>query len=186
MQTKSQNVLSDEVPPPAPSKTNPKVEVRGAPGLIMMDGPEVDAIPWTVSKDFPGMYYKSLYADVERGFDVGLMKLDKGAQLQVHHHLSTSLLYCVKGRFGYQPAGSIGPGGFGFEPHGIVHEPDAATEEETLVLVVSTAANLIRMYDSEGKPSHYSHQVLLLKESYRQHGDRAVAHLNLPPQIWED
>ena len=171
---------------PAPSKTNPKVRVRGAPGLIMMDGPEVEKIPWTGSEFFPGLYFKYLYVDLEKGADIGLMKLDRGAQLQVHQHLSTAALFCIKGRFSYQPAGSIGPGGFGFEPYGIIHEPDTATEEETIVLTVNTASSLIRFYDKSGNPSGYNHQLLMLREAYRQHGERAVAHLNLPPHIWED
>lgn len=186
MNTKSarsvQFSASDE---PAPSKTNPKVQVKGVPGIIMMDAPEVDAIPWTGSDAFPGLYYKYLQIDLEHGFDISLMKLDKGAQLQVHKHLSTSTLFCIKGRFGYEPAGTIGPGGFGFEPYGIVHEPDTATEEETIVLIVTTGASLIQFFDEDGQPSGYNHQLLMLKEARRKNGERAVAHLNLPAHIWD-
>ncbi|HVX21432.1 MAG TPA: hypothetical protein VHB02_08790 [Acidimicrobiales bacterium] len=167
------------------ARTNPRIRLRGAPGIQMLDTATVEAIPWTDSDTFPGMSYKYLKVDLGTGFDITLMKIQRGVQLPVHVHYSETAMYCIKGRFSYEPAGSIGAGGFGFEPYGIIHEPDAATEEETIVLLINFASGLVQLYNEDGTPGVISHVELLLKEARRKNGDAAIAHLNLPDHIWD-
>jgi hypothetical protein len=115
---------------------------------------------------------------------VALLKISKGVQFPVHLHYGTSLLFCLKGRFAYQPAGSIGPGGFGFEPFNTVHEPDCL-EEDTLMWAVNSHNELIQLYNDDGSFGAVQHLPGQLKLLRKEYGDAAVRHLNIEPSFWD-
>jgi 2,4'-dihydroxyacetophenone dioxygenase len=167
------------------AQTNRNVKVRGVPGAVMLDAASVEEIPWTDSDAMPGLALKYLQVDLSRGFDVSLMKVSPGARIPVHMHWATSTLFCIKGKFAYQPVGMIDAGGYGFEPYGIIHEPDAGSDEEAIVLTINFSGGLVQFYNEDGTLGPISHVGLLLQEMYRKHGEKAVAHLNLPPSFIE-
>jgi anti-sigma factor ChrR (cupin superfamily) len=170
---------------PLISRTNPNVTINDPPGMIMMDTDAIDAIPWAEIPIFPGLQFKYIHVDLEKGVVVSLIKIDKGVTLPVHLHLGTSMLFCLKGTFAYQPAGSIGPGGFGYEPFGTIHEPDTATEGETLIWAVNTHNELLQFYNEDGSLGGVQHLPDQLRMLRRDYGEAAVKHLNIDERFWQ-
>jgi anti-sigma factor ChrR (cupin superfamily) len=167
------------------AKTNPNVRVNSPPGMLMMDTDAIDAIPWCTLPNFPGLAIKYVWVDLEKGVCVSLIKIDKGIQLPVHVHYGTSMLFLLKGRFTYEPAGTIGPGGFGFEPFNTIHEPDSTTEEETLMWAINTHNEFLQLFNEDGSPGPFQHLAGQLKWMRATHGEASVKHLNVHPSFWE-
>ena len=166
-------------------KTNPNVRVNSPPGMVMMDADAIDAIPWCEIDNFPGLAIKYVWVDLEKGLVVSLIKINQGVQLPVHVHFGTSMLFCLKGRFTYQPAGTIGPGGFGYEPFNTIHEPDSTDSEETLLWAVNSHNELLQLYNEDGTPGAIQHLPGQLKWLRKVYGEDAVKHLNIDPSFWE-
>jgi anti-sigma factor ChrR (cupin superfamily) len=166
-----------------PSVFNPNVSIRNVPGSIMMDAALVDSIPWAEDPRILGVAFKHLWIDLNSGAAAALMKIAQGALLPVHCHYSPSLIYCTKGRFTYE-AGSIGPGGFGFEPCGVVHEPEAI-DEDAEILIVSFGNSILQFYNPDGSPAGMFSLRDALLAAWAAHGSRAVDHLGLPDWYWQ-
>jgi anti-sigma factor ChrR (cupin superfamily) len=166
------------------SITNPNVLNRNVPGSIMLDAPDIDKIPWFDDPVIIGLASKYLMIDLNRCMSYILVKIGAGVKLPVHVHFGTATILCLKGRFTYE-AGSIGPGGFGWEPYGVVHEPDATTEE-TILFIINTANALIHTYNEDGSLGPAYQMRDGLKFARDALGDIAVAHLGLPDWFWND
>lgn len=166
------------------SKTNPNVRVNNPPGMLMMDAAAIEAIPWVENANFPGLMFKYVHVDLNLGIAVVLLKIAKGVQFPVHVHYGTSMLFCLKGRFSYLPAGSIGPGGFGFEPFNTIHEPEAL-EEDTLMWAINSHNEFVQLYNKDGSPGGIQHLPAQLKLLKKEYGEAAVRHLNIDPSFWE-
>jgi quercetin dioxygenase-like cupin family protein len=166
--------------------TNPNVRIQDQGGSLMMDLPEIEAIPWWESEDLPGLSTKTLMYNPTNGLSVLLTKVKKGVRLPVHVHHSEVAVFVLQGRFTYYPTGSIGAGGFGYEAYGVVHEPDFPSEEETVFYAVSTNHGLFQFYNEDGSLGKLSHARDRLKDARARYGHAAVAHLNLPDWFWED
>ena len=166
--------------------TNPKVRIQDFGGSIMMDVPQMDAIPWIESPDLPGLSAKTLKYDPTTGISVTVTKVPAGCRLPVHVHFSNVAVFVLKGRFNYHPTGSIGAGGFGWEAYGVVHEPDFVAEEETVFFALSTNHGLFQFYNDDGTPGKLSHARDRLRWARDNYGEGAVAHLNLPAWFWND
>jgi hypothetical protein len=167
------------------SATNPNVKINNPAGMIMLDADALDAIPWAEIPVFPGLKFKYVWVDLEKGLVVSLLKIGKGVTLPVHLHLGTSLLFCLKGTFTYQPAGTIGAGGFGYEPYGTIHEPDTSTDEETLIWAVNSHNEMLQFYNEDGSFGGIQHLAGQLRMLRRDYGWDAVRHLNVPAEFWE-
>jgi len=167
------------------AKTNPNIRVNSPPGMLMLDSTDIDNIPWCEIPNFPGLAIKYVWVDLEKGVCVSLIKINKGVQLPVHVHYGTCMLFCLKGRFTYQPAGTIGPGGFGYEPFNTIHEPDSTTEEETLLWAVNTHNEFLQLFNDDGSPGAFQHLAGQLKWMRENYGEGSVKHLNVDPSFWE-
>jgi anti-sigma factor ChrR (cupin superfamily) len=161
------------------STTNPNVRINSPAGMIMMDTDAIDAIPWAEIPVFPGLKFKYVWVDLEKGLVASLLWIGKGVTLPVHLHLGTSLLFCLKGKFAYQPAG------FGYEPYGTIHEPDTSTEEETIIWAVNSHNELLQFYNDDGSFAGLQHLAGQLRMLRRDYGWDAVKHLNVPPEFWD-
>lgn len=167
------------------SATNPNVKINSPAGMVMFDTDFIDTIPWAEIPVFPGLKFKYVWVDLEKGLVASLLWIGKGVTLPVHLHLGTSLLFCLKGRFTYQPAGTIGPGGFGYEPYGTIHEPDTSTEEETILWAVNSHNELLQFYNDDGSFAGLQHLAGQLRMLRRDYGWDAVKHLNVPAEFWD-
>jgi hypothetical protein len=166
------------------SRTNPHVLTNVVPGTVMADIKDLEAIPWVPYPHLPGIVVKYVWVDLMTGLSVVLARVAPGVQLPLHVHLGMTMIFLVKGKFSYPGAGSIGPGGFGFEPPMTVHEPDVMAEE-TIFYSVNNNYALLQVFNPDGSSGGVVHIVDHLREIRREHGEKAVAHLNLPAGIWE-
>jgi len=166
------------------SRTNPNVAVRDF-GSLMLDGPDLDRIPWCDSPRLPGLFSKTLLYNPDTGTAVSLTKVEKGAILPLHVHWGEAMVVVLKGRFSYEPTGSVGAGGFGYEAFGVVHEPDFPADEETIFYVFSTSHGILQFYNEDGSPGAISHIRDRLLYIRQRCGEAGVAHLNLPDWYWE-
>src|SRR5258708_31686324 len=55
----------------------------------------------------------------------------------------------------------IGPGGFGYEPYGTIHEPDTSVDDETIIWAVNSHNELLQFYkDRKSTRLNSSHQII--------------------------
>lgn len=168
-------------------RTNPNVMTRTPPGEIVLDAPDIQAIPWVDSPQLPGLSTKYLKVDLEQGVAVSLSKVAKGSRLPVHCHYSSAMIFCLQGRFGYSATGSIGAGGFLYEPVGTIHEPDTdLSDEDTVYFVVTNCNTLLQFYREDGSIGGVMHLPDRLRQIRKQYGEKALAHLNLPDWFWSE
>ncbi len=167
------------------SSTYPNVMNRNVPGSVMMDRDRIDQIPWYEGPHLPGLKIKYLWIDINAGMSASIFRISKGVQLPVHAHYSTVWLYCHSGSFTYE-AGTIGPGGFGYEPFGVIHEPDVTVAEETEMFLLGSSHNRIQLYEEDGTPGISFTTRETLKGIRESCGEAGVAHLNLPTWFWQD
>lgn len=134
------------------SVVNPNVELVDDPKPRQMPERtlfvETSDIPWTPIPNWPGCYTKLLSFNVQTGRTATLFRLDRGARIPVHKHLSGVDIIVLKGNFGYG-ANIVGPMGFIYEPPGVIHEPEAANEE---VVLFAVAYGPVQNYEPDGRP----------------------------------
>lgn len=126
------------------ARTNPNVRVVESPQSMMID---TESIPWTDVPGMPGSYSKILHVDYDNDRVTSLFKLDPGVQLPVHKHTGGADTFCISGSFTYQ-AGTITAGGYGWEPGGLIHEPEAS-DEGCVLFIVSYGSTM--GYDEAGQ-----------------------------------
>ncbi|MBL8673741.1 MAG: cupin domain-containing protein [Rhodospirillales bacterium] len=75
-------------PPPAPT-TTPELASRYV---------DVPSLPWVATR-FPGVEWKILFEDKERGLLTTLMRWAPGAELPLHEHVEIEQTYVLEGAF---------------------------------------------------------------------------------------
>jgi anti-sigma factor ChrR (cupin superfamily) len=118
-----------------------KIQVESRPGARMVD---TDQIPWT-EFPFPGVRFKLLNIDDHNDALTMILYVDAGIQTPIHKHLGAVEVYTISGRWRYQE-GEIGPGGYAYEPNGVIHEPESETDLEMFIVAHGPVMN----YDEEG------------------------------------
>jgi len=96
-------------------------------------------IPWTrlAAPGLPGLEYKLLHLDDDRGTATMLMKVDAAQQLDLHKHLGAVEVYVVSGSFYYEN-GEVFEGEYMFEAGGVSHAP--GSREGAVIFVVAHGA----------------------------------------------
>lgn len=94
----------------------------------------------------PGVHFKPLRLDLERGEWVVLATIAPGSQIQVHYHTGPAEVYTLQGRWLYReyPDQPQTSGCYLFEPGGSVHTfytPEDNTED-TIIFVRVAGANI--------------------------------------------
>ncbi|MFY1702748.1 cupin domain-containing protein [Micromonospora sp. WMMA1923] len=114
------------------------VPVDGDPALrrfreIMVN---VGDLAW-VDKTLAGLSHKMLWRDDETGASIALVRFQAGSGIpSAHAHASNQFMYCLAGRYTYQPTGiTLVPGSFYWNPKGSVHGPTLAEQESVLLEV---------------------------------------------------
>jgi len=80
----------------------------------------VPAMPWEASP-FPGIQFKTLYADAESGMSTLLVKMAPGAVIPLHEHTAIEQTYVLEGSL-EDDEGQCFAGGFVWRPGGNIHE----------------------------------------------------------------
>lgn len=113
----------------------------GSPNEFLIDA---GALEWTATGE--GAWIKVLHVDEGTGQWTALFKQAAGTFVPPHKHLGRAEFYVFEGRLDYR-GGSAGPGHFGIEPLGAVHEKTSFPEETTYLL---TAYGPLAMYADDG------------------------------------
>jgi len=80
----------------------------------------VPEMPWEAST-FPGIQFKTLYADAESGMSTLLVKMAPGAVIPLHEHTAIEQTYVLEGSL-EDDEGQCFAGGFVWRPGGNIHE----------------------------------------------------------------
>jgi anti-sigma factor ChrR (cupin superfamily) len=80
----------------------------------------VPEMPWEASP-FPGIQFKTLYADAESGMSTLLVKMAPGAVIPLHEHTAIEQTYVLAGSL-EDDEGQCFAGGFAWRPGGNIHE----------------------------------------------------------------
>jgi quercetin dioxygenase-like cupin family protein len=85
-------------------------------------------IPWTRLgvPGVPGLDYKLLSLDDDRGSATLLMKIEPGIKVDAHKHLAAVEVYVISGSFFYEN-GQVNEGEYMFEAGGVTHAPATDT-----------------------------------------------------------
>jgi 2,4'-dihydroxyacetophenone dioxygenase len=100
---------------------------------IMVQTADLD---W-VDKTLAGLSHKMLWRDDATGASIALVRFRAGAGIPTAHaHASNQFMYCLSGRYTYQPTGiTLTPGSFYWNPKSSVHGPTLAQEDSILLEV---------------------------------------------------
>jgi anti-sigma factor ChrR (cupin superfamily) len=80
----------------------------------------VPEMPWEASP-FPGIQFKTLYADAESGMSTLLVKMAPGSVIPLHEHTAIEQTYVLEGSL-EDDEGRCFAGGFVWRPGGNIHE----------------------------------------------------------------
>jgi anti-sigma factor ChrR (cupin superfamily) len=80
----------------------------------------VPEMPWEASP-FPGIQFKTLYADAESGMSTLLVKMAPGSVIPLHEHTAIEQTYVLEGGL-EDDEGRCFEGGFVWRPGGNIHE----------------------------------------------------------------
>ncbi|MEW2113696.1 cupin domain-containing protein [Streptomyces sp. NPDC005474] len=88
-------------------------------------------------KTLAGLSHKALWRDEESGASISLVRFAKGSGIPSRHsHASNQFMFCLKGRYTYEPTGlTLTEGSFYWNPKGSLHGPTVAEEESILLEV---------------------------------------------------
>jgi 2,4'-dihydroxyacetophenone dioxygenase len=105
-------------------------------------------IPWTrlAAPGLPGLEFKLMHLDDDRGCATMLMKIDAAQKLDLHKHLAAVEVYVVSGSFFYEN-GEVFPGEYMFEAGGVKHAP--GSREGAVIFVIAHGA--VQTLDTAGK-----------------------------------
>lgn len=104
-------------------------------------------IPWTrlAAPGLPGLEFKLLHLDDDRGTATMLMKIDAAHQLDLHKHLAAVEVFVVSGSFHYEN-GEVFEGEYMFEAGGVKHAP--GSRNGAIIFVVAHGA--VQTLDASG------------------------------------
>jgi anti-sigma factor ChrR (cupin superfamily) len=97
----------------------------------------VPEMPWENSP-FPGIQFKTLYANTESGMSTLLVKMEPGAVIPLHEHTAIEQTYVLEGSL-EDDEGQCYAGGFVWRPGGNIHE--AVSPHGALVLSIFMKPN---------------------------------------------
>lgn len=80
---------------------------------------EVDDLPWTPTR-FPGIAWKILMEDKERGLLTALFKWEPGSELPLHEHVEIEQTFVLEGAF-EDADGEVTAGNYVWRPAGSRH-----------------------------------------------------------------
>lgn len=88
-------------------------------------------------KTLAGLSHKALWRNEETGASISLVRFAKGSGIPSRHsHASNQFMFCLKGRYTYEPTGlTLTEGSFYWNPEGSLHGPTIAEEESILLEV---------------------------------------------------
>lgn len=118
-------------------------KAQAVPGALML---QTEHIPWTPNPDGGPGEFKLLSIDPGSGGWTTLNRFPAGAQVPMHLHMGAVEIYTISGTWSYQE-GELHAGGYAYEPSGVLHEPDAESEVE--LLIVNRGGNLY--FDDRGR-----------------------------------
>jgi anti-sigma factor ChrR (cupin superfamily) len=126
-----------------PDRT-PRTHVTQEDGSAIVRAGE---IPWTrlAAPGLPGLEFKLMRLDDDRGTATMLMKIDAAQQLDLHKHLAAVEVYVVSGSFHYEQ-GEVYPGEYMFEAGGVKHAP--GSREGAVIFVIAHGA--VQTLDAAG------------------------------------
>lgn len=94
-----------------------------------------------VESALPGLHIKTLWQSEDPPVSIALLFYEKGTQVpRSHVHASNQFMFCLKGRYRYEPGIVLEPGDFYANPKGNPHGPTEA-EEETVLLEIYDGAH---------------------------------------------
>ncbi len=101
----------------------------------------------------PGMAWsKLLWTDVETGSWASLLHWNKGYTAPPHVHLHDAHFFMLSGRIAVRDA-EFGPGDYGYEPKGAVHDA-TTTLEDCVYFIVNNGPIQIMANEETGKPAY--------------------------------
>ncbi|MFJ8604988.1 cupin domain-containing protein [Streptomyces shenzhenensis] len=111
----------------------PDGQVVGKFREILLHAQDLD---WA-DKTLAGLSHKMLWRNDETGASIALVRFKKGAGIPSRHsHASNQFMFCLTGRYTYQPTGlTLTEGSFYWNPRGSLHGPTLA-EEDTILLEI--------------------------------------------------
>jgi hypothetical protein len=109
---------------------------------------DTESIPWTPFPGVEGDWFKILHMDDDNFSATVLLRTDPSFEPNLHRHLGAAELFNLKGSWGYEGFGIMGPGGYTYEPGGVVHFPHV--EDEIIVLAILHGP--IQPFDADGNP----------------------------------
>lgn len=98
---------------------------------------DVPGMPWEDSP-FPGIQFKTLYADTASGMSTLLVKMAPGSVIPLHEHTAVEQSYVLEGSL-EDDEGTCYAGGFVWRPGGNIHE--AVSPQGALILSIFMKPN---------------------------------------------
>jgi quercetin dioxygenase-like cupin family protein len=123
----------------APDRSK-EADVSGPDGQAMGKFREIllrtQDLDWA-EKTLAGLSHKPLWRNDETGASISLVRFKKGSGVPSRHsHASNQFMFCLAGRYTYQPTGlTLTEGSFYWNPRGSLHGPTLA-EEDTILLEI--------------------------------------------------
>lgn len=112
-----------------------------------------ECIPWTPFVPYSDEVQIKLFkADPIRGETITLLKAPARAELPMHHHSGTVIVYTIEGRWKYKEHDWIaGPGSIVFETAASRHTPEVISQEGHVITLNIVVGDLIFL-DAHGHP----------------------------------
>lgn len=131
--------LPDRAAVPAGGPTGPAVPAGPDPAMLRRFQEivvQTGDLEW-VDKTLDGLSHKMLWRDDETGGSIALVRFRAGAGIpSPHAHASNQFMFCLAGRYTYQPTGiTLTTGSFYWNPKGCMHGPTLAEEDSILLEV---------------------------------------------------
>jgi quercetin dioxygenase-like cupin family protein len=111
---------------------------------------------WVDDPSVPGMSYKPVTGDPEKGRSVRYVKFEPGASIGWHWHPHPEIVYGESGTLQYRvkktgEAIQVGSGSYGTVPDHVIHKATCISEEPCIFFVENMFPNARHMVDENGK-----------------------------------